>query len=240
MLRTCRLFAQTQGATDDHAHTHPRSGRGDDGGRTPSHLRLLARHRVRMVRLLSLRHAGAVLRRAVLPAGQRHRGAALGVRDLCGRLPGAPVRRHYLRPHRRPRRPQIHLPGHHRGDGRRDLRGRPAAHLRHHRLARADPAGHAAPAAGPRARRRVRRRRDLRGRARAPQRARLCHELHPDHRDARLLPGAAGDRGRPLLHRRHDLRRLGLAHPVPGVARSCWCSRSISGSSSTNRRCSSA
>ena len=88
-----------------------------------------------------------------------------------------------------------------------------------HRLARADPAGHAAPAAGPRARRRVRRRRDLRGRARAPQRARLCDELHPDHGDARLLPGAAGDRGRPLLHRRHDLRRLGLAHSVPGVAR---------------------
>ncbi len=43
----------------------------------------------------------------------------------------------------------------------------------------------------------------------------------------------------PLLHRRQDLRRLGLAHPVPGVARSSWCSRSTSGSSSTSRRSSS-
>ena len=43
--------------------------------------------------------------------------------------------------------------------------GRPAADLRLDRLAGADPAGHAAPAAGPRARRRIRRRRDLRRRA---------------------------------------------------------------------------
>ena len=41
-------------------------------------------------------------------------------------------------------------------------------------------------------------------------------------------------------HRRRDLRRLGLAPAVPGVARSCSSSRSTSGSSSTSRRCSSA
>ena len=40
-----------------------------------------------------------------------------------------PFGAHHFRPHRRSRRPQIHLPRHHRGDGRRDLPGRPAAHL---------------------------------------------------------------------------------------------------------------
>ena len=63
------------------------------------------------------------------PQGQRDRGAALGLRHLRRRLPGAAVRRAGLRPHRRPRRPQVHLPRHHRGDGRLDLRGRPAADL---------------------------------------------------------------------------------------------------------------
>ena len=72
--------------------------------------------------------------------------------------------------------------------------GRPAADLRDDRLARADPAGHAAARAGPRARRRVRRRGDLRRRARAARQARLRHQLDPDHRDAGLLPGAAGHR----------------------------------------------
>ena len=75
------------------------------------------------------------------PPGQRHRGAAVGLRHLRRRLPGAPVRRAGVRPHRRPRRPQVHLPRHHRGDGRRDLRGRPAADLRSDRLAGAGPAG---------------------------------------------------------------------------------------------------
>ena len=61
--------------------------------------------------------------------------------DLRRRLPGAPVRRARVRPHRRPGRPQVHLPRHHRGHGRLDLRGRPAADLRRDRLARAGPAG---------------------------------------------------------------------------------------------------
>ena len=51
------------------------------------------RYGFRMVRLLSLRNVGAVLRSAVLPARQRHGRAALGLRHLRGRLPGAPVRR---------------------------------------------------------------------------------------------------------------------------------------------------
>ena len=52
----------------------------------------------------------------------------------------------------------------------------------------------AAPAAGPGARRRVWRGRDLRGRACAARPARLRHELDPDHGDARLLPVARGHR----------------------------------------------
>ena len=51
----------------------------------------------------------------------------------------------------------------------------------------------------------------------APTTARLLHELHPDHGDARLLPVAAGDR-RAASTWTPSLRRLGLAHPVPGVA----------------------
>ncbi len=78
------------------------------------------------------------------------------------------VRRADLRPHRRPRRPQVHLPGHDHRDGRIDLPGRRAANLHRHRLARADPAGDAAAVPGPGARRRIRRRRDLRGRALRP------------------------------------------------------------------------
>ena len=59
-----------------------------------------------------------------------------------------PFGAHDLRPHRRSGRPQIHLPRHDHGDGRVDLPGRPAADVRRHRLARADPAGDAAPCQG--------------------------------------------------------------------------------------------
>ena len=54
---------------------------------------------------------------------------------------------------RRPRRDAIHLPGHHRRDGRLDLRGRLAADLPDDRLAGAGPAGSSAAAPGPGARR---------------------------------------------------------------------------------------
>ena len=45
-------------------------------------------------------------------------------------LPRPPVRRDLLRPHRRPRRPQVHLPRHHRRHGLGDLPRRPAADVR--------------------------------------------------------------------------------------------------------------
>ena len=166
--------------------------RGMTRGRTVRRLRLVDRHRLRMVRFLSLRDAGAVLRGAVLPARQRHGGAAFGLRDLRRRLPGAPVRRHLLRPHRRSRRPQIHLPRHHHGHGHLDLRGRPAADLRDASAgSRRSCSSLLAPAAGPGARRRIWRCRDLCGRARAmPATAAMRRQLDPDHGDARLLPVA--------------------------------------------------
>ena len=163
-------------------------------GRTSRHLRLVPRHRVRVVRLLSLRHPGAVLRGPVLSAGQRDGGAAVGLRGLRRGLPGAPVRRPGVRPPGRPGRPQIHLPGHHPVHGRLDLRGRPAADLLGGRLAGAGADGLAAPHPGPGAGRRVWRGGHLRGRACAARPPRLRHELDPDHGDARLLHVARGHR----------------------------------------------
>ena len=59
---------------------------------------------------------------------------------LRGRLPGAPLRRHLLRPHRRSRRPEIHLPRHDPDHGLLDLPGRPSAELRPDRLVAPAPA----------------------------------------------------------------------------------------------------
>ena len=77
-----------------------------------------------------------------------------------------PFGAHLLRPHRRSRRPQVHLPGHDPDHGLLDLPGRPAAQLRSDRLGRTGGPDRAAHAPGPRARRRVRRRSGLCGRAR--------------------------------------------------------------------------
>ncbi len=55
----------------------------------------------------------------------------------------------------------------------------------------------AAAGAGPRARRRVRWCGDLRGRAFTARPARLLHLVHPDHRNARPVPVAAGDLSSP-------------------------------------------
>ncbi len=181
------------------------------------HLRLVPGDGVRVVRLLPVCHARAVLRGAVLPQGQRHRGAALGLRDLRRRLPRAALRRAGLRAHRGPRRPQVHLPDHDRRDGLLDFRCRAAADLRDDRLGCAGAARDLALPAGPGARRRVRRRRDLRRRARLVGQARHRHILDPDHGHAGLLPGPARDRARARQPRRQGLRRVGLAHPVLGL-----------------------
>ena len=140
---------------------------GIDAAHRAADLRLLARHRLRVVRLLPLRHARRVLLGALLPARQRHRGLPREPRDLRRGIRGAPARRARLRPHRRPGRPQVHLPDHDRRDGPLDGARRRAADLCADRHLGAGPAGQPAPRAGPRARRRIRRRGDLRRRARA-------------------------------------------------------------------------
>ena len=182
-----------------------------------------------MVRLLPLRIARQHHRRAVLlglSAGHPRHLRAAGLRR---RLPGASVRRHRVRPRRRHRRPQIHLPRHHPDHGPVDLHRRPAAQRGHHRHRGADHPDRAAPAAGPRARRRVWRCGDLRRRTRPAGQARLLHLVHPDHGHARPVPVAAGDPVHPYRARRSRLRRVGLAHSVPGLGASCSASRSGSG-----------
>ena len=64
--------------------------------------RLEPRHAVRVVRLLPLRLAGRVLRRAVLPARQRARRAPRQPGHVRRRLRRAAARRAGVRPHRRP------------------------------------------------------------------------------------------------------------------------------------------
>ena len=67
------------------------------------------------------------------PTGNaRHLRAA----RLRRRLPGASVRRDRVRPPRRHRRPQIHLPGHHPDHGPVDLHRRPAAQRCHRSASR--------------------------------------------------------------------------------------------------------
>ena len=182
---------------------------------------------------LAAHHRRAVL--LGLPAGNaRHLRAA----RLRRGLPGAPVRRHRVRPHRRHRRTQIHLPCHHPDHGSVDLHRRPVAERRDDRHCRARHPDRAAPAAGPRARRRIWRRRHLCGRALAAGQTRLLHLVHPDHRDAWPVPVAAGDPVHPHGDRRTRIRRLGLARSVPGLGRCCSAFRSGSGCASTSRRCS--
>ena len=171
-----------------------------------------------MVRLLSLRHPGAVLRRPLLSEGERHRGPALRLRHLRRRLPGAAVRRPLLRAPGRPGGAQVHVHGDHRGDGPVDRPGRLPPHLRVDRRAGADPPGAAAPAPGARPRRRVRRRRDLRRRARPRGAARLRHELDPDHGDRRLLPVAPRHPGLPGQDDPRRLQGVGMAAAVPALA----------------------
>ncbi len=83
------------------------------------------------------------------------------------------------------------------------------------RLPGSHPARGPAADAGPRARRRVRRRRDIRGRARPPQQARLRHELDPDHGDARPPARARHHRLLPGQDDSGDLQELGVADSLP-------------------------
>ena len=137
------------------------------------HRRLGRRHRHRVVRLLPVRRPRGVLLApsssrqgndtAALLASLATFGAGFAVRPF-----GAAV----LRPDRRHRRPQVHVPRDDHGDGRLDGPRRHPADLRPDRHPRPDHPRDPPPRPGPRARRRVRRRGDLRRRARAGREAR--------------------------------------------------------------------
>ena len=75
------------------------------------------------------------------PPGQRHsRAARLACNVRCG-LRRPALRRRGLRPHRRHRRPQVHVPVDHHGHGRVDRPRRRPADLRPDRHPRTAPAG---------------------------------------------------------------------------------------------------
>ena len=115
----------------DHDGTQPATHGRDDERRTARHLRLLARHRIRVVRLLYLRHARRPFWRQAFFSGVNPTAAFIftllafaagfAVRPFgalfFGRLGDID-------------RPQIHLPHHHEPDGHRHLLHRRAAVLR--------------------------------------------------------------------------------------------------------------
>ena len=241
-----RARSQQTGEPDVCSGNDDRRGCGaqpsDEPGGEAGHPRLVARYRVRVVRLLPLRLARRHHRRAVLQPVSGSDAQRVRAARLRRRLPGAAVRRAGVRPARRSGRPQIHLPHHHPDHGRVDLPGRLPAELRHDRLRRTGRADRAAHGAGPRARRRIRRRGDLRRGACASRQARLLHQLDPDHRDAR--PAA-------LAHHHHvhaDLRERQLSPrsrppPAPSSRRSrpgAGAFRSWSRSCCSASRCGSA
>ena len=162
---------------------------------------------------------GVDSRQQVLLRRRAERRLHLHAARVRGRLRGTSVRRAGVRPPRRHRRPQVHLPRHHDADGHRHVPDRRAADLRVDRHRGADPADRAASRAGPRARRRVRRCGDLRRRACADGQARPLHLVDPDHRDTRPVHGAAGHPRHPHRDGRSRVQRLGLAHSVPALRR---------------------
>ncbi len=177
----------------------------------------------------------------LLPEGERHGGPPLGVRHLRGGLPRPSVRRHLLRPDRRPRRPQVHVP---RDDRPSWAARRPssASSRRSRRIgwfapdpARRPPlACRAWPSAASTAARRPTSPSTLR------REARLRDELDPDDRHRRLLPGPRRHR-----HLPHDDEPGRRSRPGAGAFRSSSRSSSsrspsTSGSGCRNRRSSSA
>src|SRR3546814_19653827 len=99
-----------------------------------------------------------------------------------------------------------------------DLSRRRPAQLRGGRRRGADPARCPAARAGACARRRIWRRSDLCCRTCTRGEARPFHQLHPDHREARHVCGAACRTRDALTHRRGGLRQLELAPSLPSLS----------------------
>src|ERR1700687_3883563 len=79
--------------------------------------------------------------------GKVHRGAAVGIRDLCRGILGPAIRRHILWTDRGSGWKEIHVLNHHSGDGRFNCRGGYLADLRHRRILGSGSAGR--PPTGP-------------------------------------------------------------------------------------------
>src|SRR5579883_1528156 len=97
---TIRISKSKSGmnAYDNNDHQSRKHWRHDER-RTPRHLRLVAWHRVRVVRLLHLRHTRRHSGKTVLLRRQSDRGLHLHAAGLRGRLRGAAVWRAGVRAH---------------------------------------------------------------------------------------------------------------------------------------------
>ena len=122
-------------------------------------------------------------------ASIRKRRATLRAAGLCRRLPRAAVRRAGVRPVGRSRRPQIHLPRHHRDHGCVDLPGRPAAQLRRRSASpRRSSWSCCACCRAWRSAANMAARRPMSPSTRPHGRRGFLHQLDPDHRDPRPVP----------------------------------------------------
>ncbi len=127
-----------------HCRSHGAPGLGHRPRAPPSHRGVIARHDVRVVRLLPLRLARRDHRQAVLHRRQRNDWLHLRAAGIRRGLRSPAVRRADLRQARRPRRPQAHVPDHDRHHGRRHGARRRAADAGVDRRGGADHSHHVA------------------------------------------------------------------------------------------------
>ena len=184
------------------------------------------RNRARELRLHDLRHrVGDHLQQDLLLRHGPDLRDARVVRRAVRRLRRPPARRAVLLQVRRPARPQVRHGGHAVPDGHRDVRDRPAAHLRHGRHLGADPAADGPVPAG------------LRRGRRAGQRHRAADRDRPEGQARTLL--VAGVRrccrgcrdGRRRVDPRADDARTRPCCPTAGA----WSSSARSSSPSRPR-----
>ncbi len=195
---------KTHGRNRQHNHGQRAQPRDHQGG-AQGHFRLVPGHRVRMVRLLSLRLSCRDYRQALLCWRQRDNVLHLCLARVRRRLRRSPLRRHRVRPSGRHDRAQAHLPDHHCDHGYLYRRRGLFARLRDHWRGGTDHPDHPAPVARPGPGWRVWRRSDLRGRTCTQRQAWLLHLVDTDHRHPRPVPFAPGDPGLPYSPRQRSI-----------------------------------